>query len=274
LPDGHGFSVELSPLPGGSESWLAVTRKAEGSLELFTSMAADIAEALSTCPEADEPRALATLLGRVRAWQEFMRKGAGELTAEEEIGLFGELWILAGLVDAGIDVAAACSAWGGPLGELRDFEIGTGGIEVKTTLSSTSFRASIGSLDQLDDSARQPLFLAGVRLVQSHGGDSLPEGVDRMRDIVRGDAEAERLLVERLLAAGYRDEHAPRYARRFQVVGTRVLRIDPSFPRLTRGTVPRGIVRAKYDVDLDLVEGESVALGKALNELGAISNGS
>ena len=55
-------------------------------------------------------------------------------------------------------------AWQGPLNGLQDFFIGTGAIEVKATIAPQGFPAKISSLDQLDETQRQPLFLAGVRL--------------------------------------------------------------------------------------------------------------
>lgn len=82
----------------------------------------------------------------------------------------------------------ALESWVGPLNAVRDFEIGTGAIEVKTTISAVGFPAKIGSLEQLDDSARQPLFLAGVRLRQGETGQNLSELVADIRDIAAGEA--------------------------------------------------------------------------------------
>lgn len=270
LPDGQGFAVERVDLDQDGRTWVALTRKSPGGIDLFSAMACDVAGALDAEVGADEPRLLRVFLGRVRAWQEFMRKGAQALSAEDEIGLIGELAILSAIVDEGVLAASAVESWVGPLAGLRDFEIGTGGMEVKSTLSAAGFPASVGSLDQLDDSVRQPLFVAGVRLRQAVNGASLPDSVDAMRDIVRGDAEAERLLSERLVAAGYFDIHVNRYSRRFNVAGVRVLEVGPGFPRLTPGLVPAGIARARYEIDLDKAPGGDIGVGAALKRLGAL----
>lgn len=166
--------------------------------------------------------------------------------------------------------AAACEAWRGPMGGLRDFEIGTGGIEVKSTLATTGFPARIGSLEQLDDTVRQPLFMAGVRMRQTLGGGSLPDAVEALRDIVMGDMEAQRLLAERLIAAGYLDAHAGQYVRRFELTDSRFLRVVGDFPRLTPCSVPQGITRASYDIDLEKVQGPTCPLSDALVELKAL----
>jgi hypothetical protein len=270
LPDGLGFTVErASPLTDGSV-WLALTRSDSGSVDLFAEMARDVAEALDACPADDEPRALRVMLGRVRAWQEFMRKGGQSLSAEGEIGLVGELAALAEIIGLGVPAVAAIEAWVGPLDGLRDFEIGTGGIEVKTTNATAGFRARIGSLDQLDDTARQPLYLAGVRLRELASGKTLPDAVEEVRAKAQGSAEAETFLDERLLAAGYRDGHADRYSRRFVVESAKVLHVAEGFPRLTPWNVPRGVTAASYDIDFEQAPGESSGFDGALRKLGAI----
>lgn len=270
LPDGHGFSVErVSPRFDG-KTWLALTRRSTGSTELFLAMACDVADALDAAAGADEQRLLRAFLGRVRAWQEFMRKGAQPLGPEAEIGLIGELKVLSSIIEAGVSAAIACEAWVGPLDGRRDFELGTGGLEIKTTLAASGFPARIGSLDQLDDTVRQPLFVGGVRLRQAASGQGLPDFVEEMKDIIRGDAEAERLLSDRLIAAGYFDTHADSYPRRFVHAGLRILRVAEGFPRLTPACVPFGVVRASYEIDLDKVPGPSLEIDPALKELGVI----
>ncbi len=270
LPEGEGFAIERVDLIGDGATWLGLSRKSSGRADMFAAMVGDVAGALDNEPGADAQRLLRIFLGRVRAWQEFMRKGAQPLGPEAEVGLVGELLALSAIIDAGLPAALACEAWLGPLDGLRDFEIGTGGIEVKATLGAVGFPAKIGSLDQLDDTVRQPLFVAGVRLRQAADGASLPEQVETLRDIARGDLEAERLLAERLVAAGYFDAHADKYPRRFVASGMRVLEVVEGFPRLTPGRVPSGVSRASYEIDLDRAPGASLGIEAALRKLGAL----
>ena len=270
LPEGEGFSIERVDLMGDGAVWVALSRKPSGGIDLFSAMVRNVVEALENEPGADAQRLMRVFLGRVRAWQEFMRKGAQPLGPEAEVGLVGELLALSAIIDAGLPAAVACEAWLGPMDGLRDFEIGTGGIEVKSALGAVGFPAKIGSLEQLDDTTRQPLFLAGVRLRQVADGASLPEHVETLRDIVRGDAEAERLFSERLVAAGYFDAHADKYSRRFAASGMRLLEVVEGFPRLTPGRVPSGVSRASYEIDLDNVPGASLSIEESLRKLGAL----
>lgn len=272
LPDGQGFAVERADPYGDGATWLALTRKATGSPELFSAMACDVAGALDAAVSegADQPKLLRVFLGRVKAWQEFMRKGAQALGPEAEIGLFGELVVLAAAIDAGVAPGSAVEAWMGPLDGVQDFEVGTGAVEVKTTIAAVGFIAQIGSLEQLDDSVRQPLFVAGVKLRQLSTGASLPDIVASVREKVVLDAEATRLLADRLIVASYRDAHADRYTRRFETAGLRLVEVTSAFPRLLRATVPQGVTRAIYDIDFDKAAGPEWDLASALKKLGAV----
>lgn len=270
LPEGQGFNVERVDPHGDGRTWLALTRKQSGSIDLFLAMACDVCGALDAEAGSGEPRLLRVFLGRVRAWQEFMRKGAQALSPEAEIGLIGELSMLSAIIAAGVPSALAVEAWVGPLDGVQDFELGTGAIEVKATVSSTGFPARIGSLEQLDDSIRQPLFVAGVRLRQVAAGRTLSEFVSSIRATASSDPEARRMLSERMLRAGYFDAHADRYPRRFEIASIRVVEVGGGVPRLTHGRVPAGVLRATYDIDLDNSLGDSVGVEDALKKLGAL----
>lgn len=272
LPDGQGFAVERADPYGDGRVWLALARRSHGSAELFAAMACDVVGAMDAeaASGSDAHRLLRVFLGRVRAWQEFMRKGAQTLSAEAEIGLFGELATLAGIIDAGAPPGVAVAAWVGPLDAPQDFELGTGAVEVKSTLAASGFPARIGSLEQLDDSVRQPLFVAACRFKQLARGQSLPEMVASLRARAAPDAEASALLSERLIAAGYFDAHANGYARRFEQESIRLVEVTAAFPRLVQATVPLGVTKAIYEIDLDKFAGARLDIAAAAKKLGAI----
>ena len=272
LPEGQGFAVERTAPAGPDQLCLALTRRTTGSMELFTAMACDVLGALDefVLTGASETRLLRVLLGRVGAWQEFMRKGSPMPGPEAEIGLTGELLLLQALLDAGLSPTAVVEAWVGPLDGVQDFQLGTGAIEVKSTLSTTGFPARIGSLDQLDDSIRQPLFVVAMRLRQADSGRRLPEVVAAIRDALKDHPEAVRIFGDRLVATGYFDTHAAEYVRQFIILEVRVMMVQDGFPRLTFGTVPSGITRAMYDIDLDKVVTNSTSIIDALKRLGAL----
>jgi hypothetical protein len=172
------------------------------------------------------------------------------------------------IIGRGIPAACAVAAWQGPLNGLHDFSSGSGAIEVKTTVSGNAFPARIGSLEQLDPSLKQPLFLVGVRLTVSSAGRTLPEIVAMLRDRLVGDSPTLSLFESRLLHAGYLDVLADNYTRRFETAGMIIFEVTGSFPGLTRGRVDAAIRQATYELDLDALYVPVVTLERACAHLG------
>ena len=272
LPEGQGFAVERANPEDKGVLWLALTRKAAGSIDLFTDMACNVTGTLDDAVSAgaNVDKLLRVFIGRVGAWQEFMRKGTQALSPEAEIGLIGELTILLKIIEAGVPAIVAVEGWIGPLDGVQDFILGTGALEIKSTLSSVGFPARIGSLEQLDDAVRQPLFIIGQRLRQTETGLSLPDVVDAARAAVKGDPGAASTLDDRLIAGCYVDAHAARYSRRFAMGDTLVIEVGDDFPRLTIGRVPFGVIKATYDIDLDKAPGHRINVVTTLKRMGVI----
>lgn len=272
LPEGQGFAVERAELEDKDHLWLALTRKSGGSAEIFSTMVCDVIEALdgAVAIGADESKLMRVFIGRVASWQEFMRRGTQTLSSESEIGLIGELLILKEIIDAGVSSFVAIESWIGPIDGVQDFEIGTGALEVKSTISASSFLAKIGSLEQLDDSFRQPLFLVGVRLTQSLNGQNLPELVKAIRGKLDSNSEPDGLFTDRLISGGYHDYHAERYTRRFELREIILLEVSSKFPRLISGNVSLGVIKATYEIDIEKVPSVNLHLTDVLKILGAI----
>ncbi|MEW6513565.1 MAG: PD-(D/E)XK motif protein [Pseudomonadota bacterium] len=76
-------------------------------------MVGDVAGAMDAEAAEGEERILRAMLSRVRAWQEFMRKGAQALSPEAEIGLVGELSFLRLIIEAGVPAVIAVESWVG-----------------------------------------------------------------------------------------------------------------------------------------------------------------
>ena len=220
-------------------------------------------------PSSSQERLFGLFLSRIRAWQDFMeRDRQWVLGPEAETGLYGELVVLRDIVGTGIPAAYAVEAWQGPLNGLHDFSSGSAAIEVKTTVSVNSFPARVGSLEQLDPSLKQPLFLVGVRLAVRSTGSTLPDIVDMLRDRLAGEPPTLSVFESRLLHAGYLDALANDYTRRFESVGMIVFEFTGSFPGLTHGNVDAAIRQANYELDLDVLHVPGVTLEQACAHLG------
>ena len=261
LPSGRGFLVEqVRDAPAGF-FWIALSRRDGAGLDLFTTMVHDIVHTLRT----GAPPSIEALLRRIHLWQDFMSRGSGALLGpEEEIGLFGELHVLELLLEHVPHPAVLLEAWTGPAGGLHDFVFGSGAIEVKTTLSSEGFRATIASLEQLDPAVRSPLHVAAVRLAARQGGLTLPEQVARLRERFPSGG----VFDIRLLQAGYLAGMAEHHVRRFVVPEFRLIEVDGRFPHLTPRSVPAGILSARYTIELDTTPSRQPDLSGFLRNAG------
>jgi hypothetical protein len=267
LPEGLGFHVTRVNSEQDGLVWLALTRSPNGNLELFSAMVSDVLRAILATGTGDHSRELRAFLGRIRAWQEFMRKGAVPLSAENEVGLVGELTVLEKMLAIGMAPETAIKAWSGPLDGLRDFELGFGAIEVKTTVASAGLVAKIGSLEQLDDTNCKPIFLGAVKYALTESGQTLPEKLSAIRAQLESDPITLSEFDDRVLAAGYMPAHSPQYHRRFSLRDIAILEIGENFPRLMHGNVKPGVISARYEINLEPLLSQDIGLTTALKKL-------
>lgn len=271
LPEGNGFVIRIVDFQLESESrlWFALLHQAAGSLEMFTMMAADVVATTDSAATDNNEQLISIFLGRVRAWQIFMKRASeGMLSPEAEVGLYGELVLLKEILESGVPETTAIQSWRGPLDGIQDFQLGTGAIEVKTTTSIGGFHANITSLEQLDESLITPLFLAGVHLQLKKSGISLPELVEEIYNLLHMEPELRLAFQTQLLHAGFYPSMSERYFRRFSLKRRKIFPIYGDFPRLRRSDVSSQIQKARYEIDLDLLNVADVSLDITLHSLG------
>ena len=233
-------------------------------------MAEDLVLLLRRCTAMREATVLQRFLARIHAWQEFMnRHRESVLSANDEQGLFGELVVLEALIEAGLEAHVVLDAWEGPRDGIQDYVLENGAIEVKTTISAAGFPATVTSLEQLDETLRQPLFVAAVKLALHDSGMTLPERADAVRTALADSREAQDTLEIRLMQAGLLHSARDRYTRRFRHASTTVLCVQGDFPRLTRAGVHPLVRRARYEIDLDMANAQEVTVDRALEMMGA-----
>lgn len=272
LPEGKGFRVEKirDARLGKDQIWVGLIRLKSGSLEIFLTMVRDVLTMVGKKSGMPPATLFSAFIGRIRAWQDFMSKPRAVLGPEAEVGLFGELIFLKQLTDSGLNTFNAVESWYGPLDGLQDFMLGHGAVEVKATLAEKGFPAKIHSLEQLDDSVVQPIFLGAVRLSRNPSGWTLSELISVIRELMSQDRQALSEFDNRLLRAGYLDSHSEHYIRQFSVTEIRNLLVGEEFPRMTPGTVPSGIRSAKYEIDIDQTVSNEVPVDEMYRQLGII----
>ncbi|MGH1448809.1 MAG: PD-(D/E)XK motif protein [Pseudomonadaceae bacterium] len=273
LPQGKGFKIVRAGLgqSGSSHQWLAIVRQSTGPLELFATMVSDLSNFLCSSNQLNEQLLYQRFLGRVRGWQEFMRRGGEGLSSEAELGLVGELNVFNMLVSKNVPLHTAVNSWKGPAGGLHDYNFGTGALEVKSTMAAGAFRVRITSLEQLDDPVIPPLYLVAMRFSDSDQGKTLTQMIVGIRSHLEADFPASVLFEQALLDVGYLDMHSENYTRRYQLHEIRLHLIDAEFPRLTSSNIPPCILRAQYELDLSQINAANWSFDATLQALGVLN---
>jgi hypothetical protein len=191
-------------------------------------------------------------------WQKLLRPSQ-LMSAEQQLGLAGELWTLARLLR--VKGVTAMSAWTGPLDEPHDFRFDDVEIEVKTTWRHRRVHP-ISSLEQLLGTAGRRLFLLSLQMEAAGAGAgwTLPEQVEEVRALISGAARERGNFEDALLITWrYADEHASQYTARMEFRQPPMLvEILAESPRITRavletalGPAADRIPSVRYDLDVE-----------------------
>jgi len=272
LPAPHGTTVPPNTL---AELDVQVrTDKTEPVLEVSTTESRLYREfhrfAGLLCEDFEDPKQ--TPFGAFNAalarWKEFTATRQ-RLTEEQQLGLFGELLTLEGVVK--VEGASAISAWTGRDPQMpgrHDFRIGLLDLEVKTTRLSRR-RHMIHGLGQLRPANGHKLFILSIRLeaAGAHSGRSLAEQTTAVRSRLGVAADVRHVFEAKLASAGYRDSDDPLYSARFILADPpRLIPVDRGCPQIVApmisDRIPEDVAgridEVSYRVDL---EGLGVAQG-------------
>lgn len=162
-------------------------------------------------------------------------EAASCLSPDLEVGLFGELTVVDCLIST-LGGTQAVAVWRGPAGDEHDFDLGSGDLEVKSTLSEKRVHW-IGSLSQLDPTPGRRLWLLSIQLTTGLAeGITIADLISKLRSRLLGvDLDT---FDRKLDSAGWREKYRATVRRRFRLRSTpSLLPVDEDFPSLTRDRV-------------------------------------
>lgn len=238
-------SLQVRILEGG-QLWLDVSARSHHE-ELLTLVANKVLHAIHI--EGRDPAvSVERIIDDMRA---ALRPLAPDLSTMEQIGLFGELWVLSNVMFPTIG-PRVCHLWSGPESERHDF-VGQGvHVEVKTTTRSEP-RHEISRIDQLRPPINKRLLFISVMLEKSLGGDeTLADRVDEIREKLGSDGHALDVFDSRLAQLGWHEGLRQTGALlRFTFRDVHVFEVTGTFPRLPDDYVPpRGVTGIKYNINV------------------------
>lgn len=192
---------------------------------------------------------------RLTRWGDFFSEiGPRGLSATAQRGLFGELWFIANHLIPAVGVGQGLQAWIGQRQAHQDFQLAEAAIEVKTSIAKQLIEIRIANERQLDDRGIPALYLAVLLLTELElGGDSLPDQVNRVRELA-ASAGALAVFEARLLDAGYLDEQAHLYGRGYVLRSFHAFKVKEGFPRLLEEDLPAGVGDVSYAIDLAIAK--------------------
>jgi hypothetical protein len=174
-----------------------------------------------------------------------------DLTLAEQIGLFGEIWVLCNVLIPNIG-ARACFLWSGPQAERHDFIGDNAHIEVKATTKSED-KHEISRMDQLRAPSDKRLLFASIQLEKSEGGENtLATLIDEVITKLGIDGKAIDAFESRLAKMHWHDGlRQSSELKKFNLRDAQFFEVEGSFPRLPDDYVPpRGITAIKYTIDI------------------------
>jgi hypothetical protein len=247
LPKLRNLEIRFQTLPGGPILYIRLKDSAQ--LELFETLCRDVMAAGELAET--EAEALERAIGRTFRWHYLLRGGKLEVLSEEaQKGLIGEIEVLKLLI-ATLGAKPALSAWTGPSGSPKDFELKADCIEVKARRGASQPFVKITSEHQLADVPERRLWLGvlAVDKVQPPHGRTLTEHVDEVTDLLeRTEPSAIMDWDLHLADVGYDVLH-DYSAWRWIVSAPEFHAVADGFPRIA-APVPLGVAGVNYALAL------------------------
>lgn len=245
-------SVAVSIRPHDIDDRLRCEMRLDSSdlAEVFTRLVEDFSGAVSEA--VSDEAGVRALLDRLERWRRLLQTGPSTgLSLTERRGLFGELYVLRLLLDAGLPPLSVVSSWTGPLHRHQDFQFPRVAIEVKTTSAKHPQSLVIASERELDPTGVDRLFLVHISLDERRGGqgDTLPSIAEGVRANIEHDAQAAALLDQLLLTAGHLPEHRDVYNEpHYSIRAVHTFAVREGFPCIIESDLPTGVGDVRYQI--------------------------
>ena len=241
------ISTKLLNLEGYSVSrYLVLTCIDQSAFRLFDQFVHDLDCVSSILTELDS---------KLEEYRHFWERPYQQFTAEDAIGLFGEVWFLDRWLS--VDIEHGFNAWTGQRQLLHDFTWSEATVEVKATQGGLPPTHKITSLEQLEAQDGKVLFLFSLAVRQDNvAGNLLSDLLSSYRAKLSSVDLANR-FDRQIAGRGYRPDNPDNDKFRYILLdgGEQLYAVSGSFPRLLRrsfvgGTTPSGVGKVSYEITM------------------------
>jgi hypothetical protein len=252
VPEIHGLGVSVGRhrIPEHTDAtYIDLACLDQAVIATFAAFAADIAQVTA---HADPVNRLTEVVAALNKWRWFWGVNPANLSTQDALGLFGELWFLLRWAGA---TPESVQAWEASTGSRHDFQWLQYSVEVKTTSRSGPVVHSIQHLEQLETPETGDLYLYSLRVARDAlASNTLTSLVNGATRALSGQPDARADLLAKLSKRGYTPAERDQSAVRYRVIEEGLYRVTDRFPRLTRASfpdgLPTGVDRVSYQLDM------------------------
>jgi len=185
---------------------------------------------------------------RIESWANFLkptRKGIGE---SEFVGLWGELYTISEILMLYHKPVDVIRFWIGPEGKKKDLTLNSIEIEIKTSMSGSSNKINISSLDQLEIMSDK-LYLLHINTSPSadDAGFSLEDFYEKCMKALSEELNIQRMFQNKLSRLYFKASEA-QLKDKFSIHSINLFDVRDDFPMIRRNDISPGIASAKYKI--------------------------
>jgi len=259
--------VEIQILPLMDQRELAVILMENSLAGVVCLLTEDILKEIAECATATD--AITATFRVISSWKRmFENLNLNGLSGEQQKGLFGELYFMQRLAEQNIDYQLVLDSWNGPDALNQDYVINGIGVEVKTTAANHPL-VQVSNELQLSAQNLSNLFIYLVVIDERKGRLlTLNTLVSDLRQIFESSTELTDMFNDKLLKAGYQDDHFQQYENReYHVRDLKTYKVTEGFPCITLGIIPEGVHHVTYQIDTSACANFTIAVEELFVEI-------
>lgn len=217
--------------------------------DIFSVLCEDLMTSIETV--RTESVLVKELFNRFEKWKSLFETARSPgLLAEEQRGLYGELFLLNKLLHININYYLIINTWVGCEKQIRDFQYRNWSIEVKTSQSNNHQRLHINNERQLDSSKTEYLFLFHLSIeTRQKAGSTLNNMISSIRELLQKDFRSLNRFNAKLIEGGYYNHHATIYDDHGYLIRKEVFyRVHKDFPRIEEKDIRNGVGDVNYSI--------------------------
>ena len=249
----------------GSVSRLLITLEDDALKDQFTLMTKALVYYIS---KEENSKIFDAAKRELKEWSDFLKPDKKGLTKEEQIGLWGELYVLTQIMLAIYPLTDAIKYWIRPDQKKQDFTFNNMALETKTTMSGDGSFIKISSIEQLQK-ITDVLYLCQIFINSGDDeGISLQEFFDNLEESLNNDIENKIQFTKKV--SKFRNKATEKnLTEKFHFIDLKIFNVGEGFPKITRKEITSTAVQnIKYSIDSALLN--EFYVGNDLSEL--ISN--